>query len=94
MDVLIHYYDMVLCFAILLVSCDYLRIVYFFDEPLISTASGFTAVGALGLALFQIEGGTSPLWAVMLHTSTGIFIGYHYVIAIRREAQGIAHRVE
>mgnify|MGYP003418898585 CR=1 FL=1 len=94
MQAIVSFYDAVLCVAILMVSCDYLRAVYFFDQPVISTACALTAIGAFGLVLWMLDGGHPPAWAVLLHTSIGIFVGYHYAIAIRREAQGIAHRVE
>lgn len=74
-----------LCVAILLVSCDYLRAVYFFDEPVISTACAITAVGAFGLVLWILNGGHAPGWAVLLHTSIGIFVGYHYKTAVLRD---------
>ena len=86
MQTIIHYYDTVLCVAILLVSCDYLRAVYFFDQPMLSAACAVTASGSFGLVLYLLNGGIPPFWAVMLHTSIGIFVAEHYFQAVKQHS--------
>ena len=84
MQHIVHYLDMLLAVTVLLVSCDYLRIVYFFDEPAISIAFLVTAGGSFGLTLYLFNGGTPPAWALMLHTSIAIFTAKAYGHAVRR----------
>ncbi len=86
MQAIVSFYEAVLCVAILMMSCDYLRAVYFFDQPVISTACVLTAIGAFGLALWMLDGGHSTAWAVLRHTSIGIFVGYHYKHAVLRDS--------
>lgn len=71
--------DLALCFVIAVAALDYIRAVYFVDEPLVSLAFYMVAIGAFGYGCTLLMAGTPPSpWSVLIHLGIVTYAGAHY----------------
>lgn len=70
--------DLLLCAVIALASLDYLRAVYFLDQPAVSVAFYMVAIGSFGYGLALLDGHQPTVWTVMTHAGIVIYAGIHY----------------
>lgn len=70
--------DAVLCILIMLAALDYLRAVYFMDQPLVCAAFYLVVVGAFGILVTLYAGKQPSAWEVLLHLGVTLYAAAHY----------------
>lgn len=70
--------DAVLCLVIVLAALDYLRAVYFLEQPMLCFAFYLVAIGAFGLLAGLIAGAVPSIWSVLLHIGVTAYAAAHY----------------
>lgn len=70
--------DLFLCLVIVLASLDYLRAVYFLDQPVVSAAFYMVAIGAFGYGLSMLAGHQPSPWTVLTHLGIVTYASVHY----------------
>lgn len=70
--------DLVLCLVIVLASLDYLRAVYFLDQPVVSLAFYMVAIGSFGYGLSLMSGHQPSPWSVLTHLGIVSYASVHY----------------
>lgn len=70
--------DLFLCAVITIASLDYLRAVYFLDQPSVSVAFYMVAIGSFGYGLELLAGHQPTVWTVMTHAGIVVYASIHY----------------
>lgn len=70
--------DLLLCAVIALASLDYLRAVYFLDQPAVSVAFYMVAIGSFGYGLTLLGGHQPSPWSVLTHAGIVVYASVHY----------------
>lgn len=70
--------DALLCALILLAALDYLRAVFFMDQPLVCVAFYLVVIGAFGMLVSLYAGKQPSLWEVLMHLGVGLYALAHY----------------
>ena len=71
-------FDALLCAVILLAALDYLRAVFFMDQPLVCLAFYLVVIGAFGHLVTLYAGRVPSLWEVLLHLGVTLYALAHY----------------
>lgn len=70
--------DALLCILIVLAALDYLRAVFFMDQPLVCSAFYLVVVGAFGMLVSLYAGKQPSFWEVLLHLGVSLYALAHY----------------
>lgn len=70
--------DAVLCILIMLAALDYLRAVYFMDQPAVCAAFYLVVIGAFGILVTLYAGKQPSPWEVLLHLGVTVYAAAHY----------------
>lgn len=71
-------FDALLFVVILLAALDYLRAVFFMDQPLVCSAFYLVVIGSFGHLVTLYAGRSPTLWEVMLHLGVTLYALAHY----------------